>query len=94
VNLNQHYWLGKGIKLIFRNHYNRDLEYAKYRIGQSVTIYPQSVSSMLNSTFTGKLDRVIGINSVGDGIIEYCLDKYPYLLYDEQIQPLLLSPPQ
>ena len=93
MGLIEHIYLGKAIKLIFRNFYSQDVEYAKYRIGQIITIYPQTQSIELNSAFYGKQDRVIGLNSVGCGIIEYCVEKYPYLLYEEQLQPLLLSPP-
>lgn len=93
MQLDEHHWLGKGIKLVFRNFYTRDIEYAKYRIGQIVTIYPKTLSPLLNSTYYGKEDHVIGVNSVGCGVIEYCLERYPYLLYEEQLQPLMLSPP-
>ena len=93
MGLMEHTYLGKAIKLIFRNFYSQDIEYAKYRIGQSVTIYPRTQSLELNSAFYGRQDRVIGVNCVTDGIIEYCVEKYPYLLFEKEIEPLLLSPP-
>ena len=90
----EHTYLGKAIKLIFRNFYNQDIEYAKYRIGQIVTIYPQTRNFELNSAFYARQDRVIGLNSVEEGVIEYCVEKYPYLLFEEEVESLLLSPPQ
>jgi hypothetical protein len=93
VGLSEHIYLGKIIKIIFRNFHNQDIEYAKYRIGQSVTTYPRTQSLELNSAYYGRQDRVIGINSVQDGVIEYCVEKYPYLLFEEEVEPLLLSPP-
>lgn len=89
----EHTYLGKAIKLIFRNFYNQDLEYAKYKIDQIVTIYPRTQSLELNSAFYGRQDRVIGVNSVDNETIEYCVEKYPYLLFEEEVEPLLLSPP-
>ncbi len=91
MGLIEHIYLGKAIKLIFRNFYSQDIEYAKYKIGQIITTYPQTRDFELNSAFYGKQDRVIGVNCICDGIVEYCVEKYPYLLFEEELEPLLLS---